>query len=369
MDNGAVFIGNGFGFVGTAVGELCFNTAISGYQEILTDPSYYGQIVTFTFPHIGNTGINAKDSESSCAFASGMVLRNMPTRPSNWQSEQSLQAYLEQNEIVALWGVDTRRISRMIRDGGMLKSAITFDPSGNFNPEKLLHLVRNLPEMSGRELASLACSRHREQWNAVVEAPTRAGVDAGRVKVVAMDFGMKISSVHMLQERGCKVAVLPANATFDDIMREKPQGVFLSNGPGDPVETAKYASPVIRRLVEETHLPIFGICLGHQLLALALGAKTEKILFGHHGSNHPVKDLQTNQVSITSMNHGFAVVADTFPDSIEQTHVSLFDGSNCGLRVKNRPIFSVQYHPEAHPGPLDSLALFDDFVSSIRRAG
>ncbi len=372
LEDGTVINGYGLGATGSAVGELCFNTAMTGYQEILTDPSYAGQIITFTFPHIGNVGANREDSETSNLAATsgvrGCVLRANITAPSNYRAAQGFDAWLKARGIVALCGIDTRALTARIRDKGMPKAVIAHSADGAFNPSALIKQAQDWPGIEGMDLARDVTAGQSYSWDETTWTWEHGygRQDAPQFHVVAIDYGMKRNILRCLALQGCKVTVLPATATADDVLSRRPDGVFLSNGPGDPAAMGDYAVPAIRGIVK-SGLPVFGICLGHQLLALALGAKTRKMHQGHHGANHPVKDFTTGKVEITSMNHGFTVDRETFPNGVEETHVSLFDGSNCGLRVKDRPVFSVQYHPEASPGPQDSHYLFRRFVNHIRR--
>lgn len=368
LGNGQIFYGYGFGHEGTDTAELCFNTAMTGYQEIMTDPSYAGQIVTFTFPHVGNVGVNPEDDEAINPAARGMVVKWSPTEPSNWRTTETLDVWLRKIQRIGIGGVDTRRLTRAIRMAGAPHVAIEHRKNGNFDIEKLVAKARAFPGLEGMDLALDVSCTQSYQWNASrwawpdghTELPS-----TGR-RVVAVDYGAKRNILRCLVSAGCDVTVVPATSTAKDILAHDPQGVFLSNGPGDPAATGAYAIPMIREILETTSLPIFGICLGHQMLALALGAKTVKMNHGHHGANHPVKDLETGKVEITSMNHGFAVLGGSdLPDGVVETHVSLFDGSNCGVRMKDRPVFSVQYHPEASPGPQDSYYLFERFVTAI----
>ncbi|MCH2096424.1 MAG: glutamine-hydrolyzing carbamoyl-phosphate synthase small subunit [Rhodobacteraceae bacterium] len=367
LADGTVFYGQGFGATGEKTAELCFNTAMSGYQEIMTDPSYAGQIVTFTFPHIGNVGVNAEDDETADPVAEGMVVKWMPTQSSNWRAAQELGDWLAARGRIAIGGVDTRRLTRAIRQQGAPHVALAHDPEGNFDIESLVTKARAFPGLEGLDLAREVTCAQSYHWDekrwAWPQGYTRQ-TEASH-KVVAVDFGAKRNILRCLASAGCDVTVLPATASFDEIMAHEPNGVFLSNGPGDPAATGDYAVPMIQGLLNDTTLPVFGICLGHQMLALALGAKTIKMNHGHHGANHPVKDMETGKVEITSMNHGFAVDSQSLPEGVLETHVSLFDGSNCGIRVANRPVFSVQHHPEASPGPQDSYYLFERFAASM----
>lgn len=367
LADGTVFYGKGFGATGQAQAELCFNTAMTGYQEIMTDPSYAGQIVTFTFPHIGNTGVTPEDDETGDPVAAGMVVKWDPTAPSNWRSTGDLQSWLASRGRIGIGGVDTRRLTRAIRQQGAPHVALAHDPEGNFNLEALVAAAREFQGLEGLDLAKDVTCSQSYNWDEMRWAwpdgfPKRE--TPGR-KVVALDFGAKRNILRCLASAGCDVTVLPATATAEEVLSHSPEGVFLSNGPGDPAATGEYAVPMIQEILKTTDLPIFGICLGHQMLALALGANTVKMNHGHHGANHPVKDLETGKVEITSMNHGFTVDSQTLPKGVKETHVSLFDGSNCGIRMEDRPVFSVQYHPEASPGPQDSFYLFERFVAAI----
>jgi len=370
LADGSIFYGMGFGATGVTVAELCFNTAMTGYQEIMTDPSYAGQIVTFTFPHIGNTGVNPEDDEVANPVAAGMVVKWDPTTPSSWRSTQDLQGWLAQRGRIAIGGIDTRRLTRAIRQQGAPHAALAHDPDGNFDIEDLLAQARAFAGLTGMDLAKEVTCTQSYRWDemrwAWPDGYTRQ--TDPKYKVVAIDYGAKRNILRCLASAGCDVTVLPATATADDVLAHNPDGVFLSNGPGDPAATGAYAVPMIQRLLDNRDLPIFGICLGHQMLALALGAQTIKMNHGHHGANHPVKDMETGKVEITSMNHGFAVDSQTLPAGVTETHVSLFDGSNCGIRVADRPVFSVQYHPEASPGPQDSFYLFERFTKSMAAA-
>jgi len=371
LADGTVIEGDGLGAVGEALGEVCFNTSLTGYQEILTDPSYARQIVTFTFPHVGNVGANDEDVEdlvpANSVGAVGAIFRAEVSAPSNYRSAGGLDAWLKSRGVVALSGVDTRALTALIREGGMPNAVIAHAPDGVFDIEDLRAKARAWSGLVGLDLAKDAASNRAEVWT---EGPWawNEGYDAGgaqpRYTIVAVDFGAKRNILRLLSGRGARVVIVPPTASADEIMSHKPDGVFLSNGPGDPAATGDYAVPVIRQ-VTATGVPTFGICLGHQLLALSLGGRTEKMHQGHHGANHPVKDFTTGKVEIVSMNHGFAVDPASLPDTVEQTHISLFDGTNCGLRVKDAPVFSVQHHPEASPGPQDSHYLFDRFFSMI----
>lgn len=367
LADGTIFYGKGFGAVGETTAELCFNTAMTGYQEIMTDPSYAGQIVTFTFPHIGNTGVTPEDDETGEPVAEGMVVKWDPTDPSNWRSVEDLDAWMRARGRIAIGGIDTRRLTRAIRQQGAPHVALSHDPEGKFDIEALIAKARGFSGLEGLDLAKTVTCAQTYRWDEMRWAwpdgyPKQ---DAPKHKVVAVDYGAKRNILRCLASAGCDVTVVPASATAEDILAHNPDGVFLSNGPGDPAATGEYAVPMIKQILNETDLPVFGICLGHQMLALALGAKTIKMNHGHHGANHPVKDHTTGKVEITSMNHGFAVDAQTLPEGVEESHISLFDGSNCGIRMVDRPVFSVQHHPEASPGPQDSFYLFERFAEAM----
>ena len=366
LADGIVFYGKGFGATGEKVAELCFNTAMTGYQEIMTDPSYAGQIVTFTFPHIGNTGVTVEDDESSDPVASGMVVKWDPSTPSNWRSMEQLEPWLEKRGRIGIGGIDTRRLTRAIRQQGAPHVTLAHNPDGTFDIEAMVAAARGFAGLEGVDLAKDVTCAQSYRWDEMRWAwpdgfPKQS--DA-KHKVVAIDYGAKRNILRCLASAGCDVTVLPASATAADVMALNPDGVFLSNGPGDPAATGGYAVPMIKDILARD-LPVFGICLGHQMLALALGAKTIKMNHGHHGANHPVKDNDTGKVEITSMNHGFTVDAQSLPTGVRETHVSLFDGSNCGIAVNGKPVFSVQYHPEASPGPMDSYYLFERFAAAM----
>jgi carbamoyl-phosphate synthase small subunit len=372
LADGTVLEGFGFGATGHAVGEVCFNTAMTGYEEILTDPSYAGQIITFTFPHIGNVGTNEEDIETvnmaATPGARGVILHTAITQPSNWRATRHLDQWLKARGVIGLSGIDTRALTALIREKGMPNAVIAHEPSARFDLDALTREAREWPGLVGMDLVPMVTSGQRFTWD---ETPWEWSKgygrrDNGAFHVVAIDYGIKRNILRQLAGKGCTVTVVPAQTSAADILALKPDGVFLSNGPGDPAATGEYAVPVIRKLID-SGLPTFGICLGHQMLGLAVGAKTVKMHQGHHGANHPVKDLTTGKVEITSMNHGFAVDSATLPQNVTETHVSLFDGSNCGLTLKDRPVFSVQYHPEASPGPRDSHYLFERFVALMRQ--
>ena len=373
LADGTVLEGRGFGATGHAVGEVCFNTAMTGYEEILTDPSYAGQIITFTFPHIGNVGTNEDDIETvnlaATPGARGVVLHSAITAPSNYRATRHLDQWLKSRGVIGLAGIDTRALTAFIREKGMPNAVIAHEPSGRFDLAALAREASEWPGLLGMDLVPMVTTGQRFTW---LETPWSWDEGYGELgepefHVVAIDYGIKRNILRQLAGNGCKVTVVPAQTSAADILALKPDGIFLSNGPGDPAATGEYAVPVIRTLIEQK--PVFGICLGHQMLALAVGGKTMKMHQGHHGANHPVKDLTTSKVEITSMNHGFAVDRDSLPENAVETHVSLFDGSNCGLKLKDRPVFSVQYHPEASPGPCDSHYLFAQFVGMMRDFG
>ncbi|MBI1273263.1 MAG: glutamine-hydrolyzing carbamoyl-phosphate synthase small subunit [Alphaproteobacteria bacterium] len=370
LADGTLFWGFGFGASGKSVGEVCFNTSMTGYQEILTDPSYAGQIINFTFPHIGNVGANQQDVETVTAAARGMIVRQNVTAPSSWRAHEHLVQWLCKNNLIGLAGIDTRDLTIRVRESGAPSGVIAHAPDGTFDIDALIAEAAAWPGLDGMDLAQEVTCRQSYVWDETTWAWGPDGASAfgkqavPRFHVVAIDYGAKLNILRCLAAAGCKVTVVPAQATAEDIMRHKPDGVFLSNGPGDPAATGKYAVPVIRALLEQ-NMPIFGICLGHQLLSLALGGKTRKMPLGHRGANHPVKDIQTGKVEITSQNHGFVVIPESLPADAEVTHVSLFDKTNEGVRLKNRPVFSVQYHPEASPGPHDSHYLFQRFMDMI----
>ena len=368
LADGTIFYGVGFGATGESVAELCFNTSMTGYQEIMTDPSYAGQMVTFTFPHIGNTGTNDEDIESLSPAALGCILREDITEPSNFRNSEHFDAWLKKHGLVGICGVDTRALTRRLRDKGAANAILCHSASGEFDLPALHQKAVDWPGLDGMDLAKDVTCTQNYSWN---EAPwtlqdgyTEHNHNAPHV--VAIDYGAKRNILRCLVGAGCKVTIVPASASYEDIMALKPDGVFLSNGPGDPAATGAYAVPVIKKILD-TNLPVFGICLGHQMLAIALGAKTEKMHHGHRGANHPVHDLISGRVAITSQNHGFAVANDSLPDGVECTHISLFDKTNQGLRMTGRPVFSVQFHPEASPGPQDRPPLVEEFGQNIRK--
>ena len=388
LADGSVIWGHGLGAEGQAVGEVCFNTAMTGYQEVMTDPSYAGQIITFTFPHIGNVGANADDIEALNPHALGCVLREDITQPSNFRATQNFDAWLKSNGRIGISGVDTRALTRRIRMNGAPNGVIAHDAKGAFDIDALLARARAWPGLEGMDLAKDVSARQTYKWDeglwklgtGYARPSTSRGTNdfseqgspssfvssevETRPHVVAIDYGIKRNILRNLVDAGARVTVLPARATFEEIMAHEPDGLFLSNGPGDPAATGVYAVPMIQQWLD-TRKPLFGICLGHQMLGIAVGAKTAKMHQGHRGANHPVKRLDDGRVEITSMNHGFAVEATTLPENARATHVSLFDGSNCGFELTDRPAFSVQYHPEASPGPQDSHYLFERFVGML----
>ncbi|MGY5807859.1 glutamine-hydrolyzing carbamoyl-phosphate synthase small subunit [Rhizobium sp. LEGMi198b] len=373
LADGTVIEGKGIGATGKVQAEVCFNTALTGYEEILTDPSYLGQIVTFTFPHIGNVGTNDEDIEDLTHAARhgavGVIFKADITDPSNYRAAKHLDQWLKARGIIGMCGIDTRALTAWIRENGMPNGVIAHDPNGVFDIEQLKADAKAWSGLEGLDLAKVATSGQSSQWAQTPwiwnEGYGALNADDAKYHVVCLDYGVKRNILRLFSGLDCKVTVLPATASTDDVLALKPDGIFLSNGPGDPAATGEYAVPVIKDLLK-TEIPLFGICLGHQMLGLALGAKTAKMHQGHHGANHPVKDHTTGKVEIVSMNHGFAVDSNSLPEGVEETHISLFDGSNCGLRVAGKPVFSVQHHPEASPGPQDSHYLFRRFVNLVR---
>jgi carbamoyl-phosphate synthase small subunit len=362
-----VFYGHGFGATGEVVAELVFNTAMTGYQEIMTDPSYAGQVVTFTFPHIGNTGVTDEDDETGAPVAAGMVVKWDPTAPSNWRATSDLQSWMLRKGRIGIGGLDTRRLTRAIRQQGAPHVTLAHNPDGVFDVAAMVARARGWAGLEGLDLARDVTCAQSYKWDeqrwAWPQGYTRR--EGPGLRVVAIDYGAKRNILRCLASAGCEVTVLPASATAEDVLALRPEGVFLSNGPGDPAATGAYAVPMIQGVLA-ADLPVFGICLGHQMLALALGARTVKMNHGHHGANHPVKDITTGKVEITSMNHGFTVDSQSLPEGVIETHVSLFDGSNCGIALAGKPVYSVQYHPEASPGPQDSFYLFARFASAMQ---
>jgi len=373
LEDGTIIEGEGLGATGDAVGEICFNTAITGYQEILTDPSYAGQIITFTFPHVGNIGTNDEDIETCHGLADsgvrGAIMRARVTAASNYRSGKTLDKWLEQRGIIAICGIDTRALTAHIRKSGYINAVIAHAPDGVFDLDALKQKAKNWAGLVGMDMVPEVSTT--QQFTAAQTGWTWdegfGQLDQAKYHVVAIDYGLKRTILRCLADVGCKVTIVPANTSAEEVLAHNPDGIFLANGPGDPEATGQYAVPEIKKMIT-SNIPIFGICLGHQMLALALGAATKKMHQGHHGANHPVKDHTTGKVEITSMNHGFAVDGNSLPSGITETHVSLFDGSNCGLTVDGKPIFSVQYHPEASPGPQDSHYLFERFAKLMDNA-
>ena len=369
LEDGTIFHGHSIGVPGRRSGEVCFNTSMTGYQEILTDPSYARQIVTLTYPHIGNVGANSEDDESRQVFASGLVIRDLPAQMSSWRAEETLPEYLRRNEVVALAGIDTRRLVGVLRDRGAQRGVIAAGES--LDPEALVAEAREFPGLAGMDLAGEVTTPRsytftQGSWSFGQGLPDYLSPEELPYHVVALDYGCKRSILRLLVDRGCRVTVMPATATAEEVLAAEPDGIFLSNGPGDPGPVT-YAAETLRGLLA-SGIPIFGICLGHQLLCLAEGARSVKLKFGHRGGNHPVRREADRRVEITAQNHGFAVDGDSLPDCLEVTHLSLFDGTLEGVRHRERPAFSVQYHPEASPGPHDSQYLFDEFLARIREA-
>ena len=375
LEDGTVFYGHGFGAETTGVGEVCFNTSMTGYQEIMTDPSYAGQLITFTFPHIGNTGANKDDCETVTPFALGMIVRNDVTGPSNWRTTAPLQSWLKDNNLPGIAGIDTRALTRHIRDNGAPKGALCYREDGQFDLDELKQMVASWPGLAGMDLATMVSTEQAHNWSGglfdLAANSFTAGTSTSPLKVVAVDYGCKQNILRCLSDAGCTVEVVPATTPAAEILASNPDGIFLANGPGDPAATARHAAEEITQLLD-ADIPIFGICIGHQLLALAFGGRTVKMERGHRGANHPVRDLATGRIEITSQNHGFRVEPDSLPDEVEVSHISLFDGSVEGLRHKQKPVFCVQYHPESSPGPHDSRYLFTRFAELMRthkRAG
>jgi len=367
--DGRTVWGQGFGAEAQAVGELCFNTAMTGYQEVMTDPSYAKQVIAFTFPHIGNVGANDEDIEALEAHALGCLVRDPVTAPSNYRAGEDFASWMRKRGRIGISGVDTRALTKLVREEGPPTVAIAHSARGEFDLEKLQKMAADWPGLEGMDLAKEVSRLQVERWTggkwAWGKGYDLGGDDPRKPHVVAVDYGSKRNIFRSLCEAGARVTVVPATASFDEIMAHKPDGFFLSNGPGDPAATGDYAVPIIRKMLE-SRKPLFGICLGHQMLALAVGGKTSKMFQGHRGANHPVKRLADGRVEITSMNHGFAVEREGLPENVRETHVSLFDGSNCGIELTDKPAFSVQYHPEASPGPQDSFYLFEKFVGMMK---
>ena len=369
LENNTFFKGIGLGYNGTTTGEVCFNTSLTGYQEIISDPSYAGQIINFTFPHIGNVGTNKEDLESDKIWTRGVIFNSEVTSPSNYRSIQHLDKWLKKNKVVGLTGIDTRSLTNFIRDNGAPKGTISVNKNGNFNIKKLIKNSIKWHGLDGLDLAKEVTTKKTYKWSGLKTWKKTVGYKRSiknKLKIIAIDFGIKKNILRYFSDYSCEVKVVPCNLSANEILRYEPQGIFLSNGPGDPAATGKYAIPVIRNLITK-NIPIFGICLGHQLLGLALKAKTKKMKLGHRGANHPVKNLITGKVEITSQNHGFEVTKNSLPKNVKVTHKSLFDDSIEGLTLVNKPVFSVQYHPEANPGPQDSKYLFEQFISEVKK--
>ena len=366
FDDGEIIRGCGYGATGISVAELCFNTSMFGYQEVISDPSYADQIILFTFPHIGNVGVNPDDNEAEKTFAKGVITHLKPNTPSNWRKTDSLNNWLVQKNIIGLYGLDTRELTLRLRDKGVINVVICHQENCDFDYKKMIKLAKGWSGLDGLDLAiKVTCGETYKWKQGHWLSPGKYNNSKKNKKIIAIDFGIKRNILRSLSDLGCEVNVVPATTSFKEIIEYNPSGIFLSNGPGDPKATGKYFIPVLKEIIEKTDLPIFGICLGHQILALALGGKTIKMKTGHHGANHPVQDLKTGKVEITSMNHGFTVDSLTLPKNVYETHISLFDKSNCGIALKNKKVFSVQYHPEASPGPTDSLYLFKEFIDNL----
>ena len=369
LENKTIFKGIGIGYQGTATGEVCFNTSLTGYQEIISDPSYAGQIINFTFPHIGNVGTNNEDHESDKIWTKGVIFNSEITNPSNYRSLRNLNTWLKKNKIVGITGLDTRSLTNFIRDKGAPKGTICNNKKGNFNLKKLLNNSIKWPGLKGLDLAETVTTKKKYVWQGFKTWKKEIGFQKNKKKVykiIAIDYGIKKNILRYFSNFNCEVIVVPCNLQVKEIIKLKPDGIFLSNGPGDPAATGKYAINIIQKLIKE-NIPIFGICLGHQLLALALEAKTKKMKLGHRGANHPVKNLINNKVEITSQNHGFEIIKESLPKNVVVTHKSLFDNCIEGIKLKNKPVFSVQYHPESSPGPQDSYYLFNQFINEIRK--
>ena len=369
LENKTIFKGVGIGYQGTATGEVCFNTSLTGYQEIISDPSYAGQIINFTFPHIGNVGTNNQDLESDKVWTKGVIFNSEITSPSNYRSFVHLDLWLKKNKIVGITGLDTRSLTNFIRDKGAPKGTISFSKKSNFNISKLTNITNKWSGLNNLDLAEQVTTKKNYVWSGFKTWKKETGYLKNKknsLHVVAIDYGIKKNILRYFSDLNCKVTVVSCKTTAKDILKLKPNGIFLSNGPGDPAATGKYAIGIIKELIKN-NLPIFGICLGHQILALTLGAKTKKMKLGHRGANHPVKNLIKDNVEITSQNHGFEIVRETLPKNIEVTHKSLFDNCIEGIRLKNKPVFSVQYHPESNPGPQDSVYLFEEFINNIKK--
>ena len=369
LENKTVFRGIGIGYQGTATGEVCFNTSITGYQEIISDPSYAGQIINFTFPHIGNVGTNEEDHESNKIWTRGVIFNSEITNPSNYRSLKNLDIWLKKNKIVGITGLDTRSLTNFIRDTGAPKGTISNNKNGKFNINKLLNLSTKWSGLNNLDLAKIVTTKKKYVWQGYKTWKKGKGFEKNNkkiFKIIAIDYGIKKNILRYFSDFNCKVTVVPCTLSTSEILKMKPDGIFLSNGPGDPAATGKYAIKIIQKLIKE-NIPIFGICLGHQILALALNAKTKKMKLGHRGANHPVKNLLNKKVEITSQNHGFEILKESLPKNVEITHKSLFDNCIEGIKLKNKPVFSVQYHPESNPGPQDSVYLFKQFINEVKK--
>ncbi len=369
LENKSIFKGIGLGYQGDATGEVCFNTSLTGYQEIISDPSYAGQIINFTFPHIGNVGTNNEDLESDKIWTRGVIFNSEITNPSNYRSIKNLDEWLKKNKIVGITGLDTRSLTNYIRDMGAPKGTISNNKKGNFNIKKLLNNSTKWPGLNGLDLAQEVTTKKIYKWKGLKTWKKGKGFEKNKkksLKIVAIDYGIKKNILRYFSNYDCEIVVVPCKKSADEILKLKPNGIFLSNGPGDPAATGKYAIKIIQKLIK-ANLPIFGICLGHQILALALNAKTKKMKLGHRGANHPVKNLINNKVEITSQNHGFEILKESLGKNVQVTHKSLFDNCIEGIKLKNKPVFSVQYHPESNPGPQDSHYLFGDFIKEVKK--
>ncbi len=369
LENKTIYRGIGIGYQGIATGEVCFNTSLTGYQEIISDPSYAGQIINFTFPHIGNVGTNKEDHESDKIWTKGIILNSEITSPSNYRALANLDTWLKKNKIVGITGLDTRSLTNFIRDKGAPKGTISFSNTGKFNINKLTNLTVKWNGLKNLDLAEKVSTKKNYIWSGLKTWKKESGFIKNKTKslnVVAIDYGIKKNILRYFSDFNCKVTIVSCKTNAKEILKLKPHGIFLSNGPGDPAATGKYAIGTIKELIKK-EMPIFGICLGHQILALTLGAKTKKMKLGHRGANHPVKNLIKNNVEITSQNHGFEIIKESLPKNIEVTHKSLFDNCIEGIRLKNKPVFSVQYHPESNPGPQDSVYLFQEFINNMKK--
>ncbi len=369
LENKSIFKGIGLGCQGNATGEICFNTSLTGYQEIISDPSYAGQIINFTFPHIGNVGTNNEDLESDKIWTRGVIFNSEITSPSNYRSLKNLDEWLKKNKIVGITGLDTRSLTNFIRDKGAPKGTISNNKNGNFNIKKLINISTKWTGLNGLDLAKDVTTKKTYTWKGLKTWEKGKGFKKNKKKslrIIAIDYGIKKNILRYFSNYNCEVKVVSCNQTAEEILKLKPNGIFLSNGPGDPAATGKYAIKIVQKLIR-SNLPVFGICLGHQILALALNGKTKKMKLGHRGANHPVKNLNNNKVEITSQNHGFEVVKESLSKNIQITHKSLFDNSIEGIKLKNKPVFSVQYHPESNPGPQDSHYLFSEFIKDVKK--